>query len=319
MRQRPTPVPDSARHSEPSPLGWFGRGLFARIARQPKSVQIAEGLALIVLIGLTDYWTHWGLDLSPLYMIPVLWISYHTDKNTGLLLALSSVVMCCAITTTMAPPSIPLTFHYFNSLIKFILFLVIVYLFSYLRGTLELVQRLANTDALTGLLNPRHFRQRAEAERQRAERYRRCLTVVYLDLDYFKDFNDRWGHRTGDTLLRTVAEVLRQGTRSHDLVARLGGDEFGLLLAETDYDSAHGCLDRLRDQLLEAMTPHGWQMTFSIGAVTYLEMPPDVDGMLEQADQFMYQVKRNGKDRLEHQLLEPAELALTGGSLLIRS
>lgn len=301
---RPTvPIPGSGWHSKSSRLSALHTMCSSRFARQSRLLQIMQGLATIVLIGLADYQMRCGLDLSPLYLLPVVWISYHTDKNTGVLLALSSVVMCCATDTVLAPPSIPLAFHYSNSVIKFILLLVIVDLLSYLRGSLNGVQRLANTDALTGLLNPRYFQQRTELERQRAERYGRCLTAVYLDLDCFKQFNDSRGHQTGDTLLRTVADVLRQSTRSQDLVARLGGDEFGLLLTEADYETAHGCLKRLHERLLRVVQEYGWQVTVSVGAVTYTQSFPKVTTMLEQADQFLYDVKRNGKNRLEHRLI----------------
>ena len=303
MNRQTVPVPGSGWHSKSSHLSALHTVHSSRFARQSRLLQIMEGLATIVLIGLTDYQTRCGLDLSPLYLLPVLWISYHTDKSTGLLLALSSVVTGCATNKALAHPSVPLAFHYSNSVIQFILFLVVVDLLSYLRGTLKGVQRLANTDALTGLLNPRCFRQRTELERQRAERYGRFLTVVYLDLDCFKQFNDSRGHQAGDTLLRTVAEILRQSTRAQDLVARLGGDEFGLLLTEADYETAHGCLQRLHERLLRGAQEYGWQVTVSLGVVTYTQAFPKVTRMLEQADQFLYDVKRNGKNRLEHRLI----------------
>src|SRR6185312_6159583 len=105
---------------------------------------------------------------------------------------------------------------------------------------------LARIDALTGVANGRTFYDLARVELCRFQRTGRPFTVAYLDLDNFKQVNDRLGHPAGDDLLRRVAQVLRDNTRVLDVPARLGGDEFALLLPETDAEDALPVLSKLR-------------------------------------------------------------------------
>jgi diguanylate cyclase (GGDEF)-like protein len=136
----------------------------------------------------------------------------------------------------------------------------------------------------------------AAVELERSRRTARPLTVAYLDIDDFKRVNDAQGHARGDALLVTLASTLRGTTRSLDVVARLGGDEFGLLLVDTDGPTADLLLQRLRATLALAVAQYGWDVTFSLGAVTFLDPARSVDEMMGRADQLMYDAKRAGKN-----------------------
>jgi diguanylate cyclase (GGDEF)-like protein len=127
--------------------------------------------------------------------------------------------------------------------------------------------------------------------------------VAYVDCDDFKRVNDLLGHAEGDQLLAMVAATLRGETRAADVVARLGGDEFGLLLVDTDGPTAEALLQRLRLALLQVMREHGWKVTFSIGAVTFLVAPFSAEDMISRADQLMYATKRRGKNGLSHEVV----------------
>jgi diguanylate cyclase (GGDEF)-like protein len=142
----------------------------------------------------------------------------------------------------------------------------------------------------------------AEAELKRAGRYGRPLTAVYIDLDNFKNVNDAFGHEVGNSLLRIVAATLAANVRSSDVVARLGGDEFAIVLAETNVSSAKAYLKKAQGQLLEVMKDNNWNVTFSIGAVTFTHPPKSVDDMVKQADDLMYSAKRQGRNNLLHQV-----------------
>jgi diguanylate cyclase (GGDEF)-like protein len=127
--------------------------------------------------------------------------------------------------------------------------------------------------------------------------------VAYLDLDNFKEVNDRFGHSRGDSLLRLVAATIRTNLRKTDMVARLGGDEFALLLPETGYEPAAAVLRKIHQLLLGKMQRCGYPVTCSIGAVTFLRPAESVEELIKRADACMYAAKRGGKDRMKHVLV----------------
>jgi diguanylate cyclase (GGDEF)-like protein len=164
-----------------------------------------------------------------------------------------------------------------------------------LRERLGREELLARTDALTHIPNRRAFFEAAALEVERARRTGRPITAAYVDVDGFKDVNDRLGHAQGDALLVSVAQTLRSATRAIDAVARLGGDEFGLVLPDTDAAKAEGLLVRLRAAVVDAMGRDGWGTSVSIGAATFLSPPASVDEMMARADELMYAAKHDEK------------------------
>jgi diguanylate cyclase (GGDEF)-like protein len=124
-----------------------------------------------------------------------------------------------------------------------------------------------------------------QAEINRSRRYKHSLTLAYIDLDNFKQVNDRFGHSTGDLLLKLIVEIASQNIRNTDLFGRMGGDEFVLLLPETNYQAARIVLTRVQ-------------------AITFINQPNSSEAMLERVDKLMYQVKNSGKNRIEHNLFE---------------
>jgi diguanylate cyclase (GGDEF)-like protein len=193
-------------------------------------------------------------------------------------------------------------FFLINFLIRCLFFLTFVTLLGNLRRALEQLQTLATIDTLTKVLNRRKFWEVAIVELKRASRYGHPFTIAYLDLDSFKHVNDTLGHEVGDRLLRFVADTIRKNLRETDTVARLGGDEFVILLSETAYEPAGVCLRKVQHKLLNATKECKWDVTFSIGAVTFLNAPDSVETMVRTADNLMYSVKRNGKNQIRHEI-----------------
>ena len=181
-------------------------------------------------------------------------------------------------------------------------FTVTTYLLSALKASYKRERRFAYTDDMTGLANRRFFHELLQIEIDRAYRYAHHLTIAYIDVDDFKHVNDQFGHATGDALLQSIAAIMTSQVRNIDIVARMGGDEFALLLPETDYESAQIVLERLHARLLEPSENQPLSVTFSIGAVTFLALPNSASLAIERADQIMYNVKKSGKNRLEHEL-----------------
>ncbi|MBI3014821.1 MAG: GGDEF domain-containing protein, partial [Candidatus Tectomicrobia bacterium] len=164
---------------------------------------------------------------------------------------------------------------------------------------------LARTDSLTGVINRRYFFELAQRENSRAHRHKQPFTVMFIDLDNFKDVNDVSGHMTGDALLRLVGETMRKNLRQTDIIARLGGDEFAVLLPETGPEpSVHIVMRKLQENLLQVMEKNGWPVTFSIGAVTFLRPPSSVDEMIRLPDDLMYSVKGKGKNMIKYAVFD---------------
>jgi two-component system cell cycle response regulator len=163
-------------------------------------------------------------------------------------------------------------------------------------------KRLANTDALTGLCNYRSFQERLAQEIVRAQRYYRPLSLIMIDVDHFKAYNDTWGHLQGDQVLATVAQLLRQTSRNTDIVARYGGEEFVLILPETDAEKAETLGYRLCEQVESRTFPGeeqlpGKTLTISVGLTSYT--PPDSkESFIQKADKALYQAKRLGRNRV---------------------
>ena len=165
-----------------------------------------------------------------------------------------------------------------------------------LRGALEREKNVARIDFLTGVLNRRGFYEMAGTESQRSRRYKRPLSLVYVDIDNFKGVNDSLGHESGDELLTHVAAAIQGAVRGTDVVGRLGGDEFSVLLPETDHEKGMVVVEKVRRQLLESMRKRNWPVTFSVGVTSFRTAPESVDEMIREADRVMYSVKLKGKD-----------------------
>lgn len=166
--------------------------------------------------------------------------------------------------------------------------------------TRHVLEQLANKDGLTGLMNRRHFMQVAEVELQRAQRYRRPVTVAMADLDYFKKLNDTYGHAAGDTVLRTFADLVREALRQSDLVCRYGGEEFAFLFPEIDPGDAAKLAERLRMRCAETdiALPDGRsvKVTVSIGLADASECPIEI--ALKRADEALYDAKHLGRNTI---------------------
>jgi diguanylate cyclase (GGDEF)-like protein/PAS domain S-box-containing protein/putative nucleotidyltransferase with HDIG domain len=160
-------------------------------------------------------------------------------------------------------------------------------------------ERLATTDGLTGLKNHRAFQDRLKEECDRAVRYHSPVSLVLLDVDRFKHYNDTYGHPEGDTVLKQVAEILLREARSIDIVARYGGEEFVVVLPETDAEPARRVAERLRHAIASA----SWKqvsITASFGVATLSLLLPNAADLVGEADKAMYRSKYRGRNCVTH-------------------
>lgn len=157
----------------------------------------------------------------------------------------------------------------------------------------------AITDGLTGLFNHTYFHQRLEEELSRARRYERPLSLMMLDLDNFKRFNDNHGHVQGDHVLTTVGPVLVRAVRREDVVCRYGGEEFAVIMSETDTPAARAAAERVRDAVEREFRQRGPEpLTVSIGVASFPNHAQIRIELIEAADRALYLSKRVGKNRV---------------------
>lgn len=156
----------------------------------------------------------------------------------------------------------------------------------------------AATDGLTGLWNRRHFDEALASSLAYAGRHDQPLSVILIDVDLFKSYNDTYGHPAGDDVLRTVAEVLRTGARVHDVVARYGGEEFAVLLPATNAAGAVLVGERLRLAIEQRVWPMR-SISVSVGVATAAESS-SLPGLVARADGALYAAKQRGRNQVVH-------------------
>ncbi|MFQ5890243.1 MAG: GGDEF domain-containing protein [Gemmatimonadota bacterium] len=165
------------------------------------------------------------------------------------------------------------------------------------------LRQLSATDPLTGLMNRRAFDERLVEELARARRYGRPISIAMIDIDYFKQFNDTYGHVCGDDALRSVAATLRSRLRTGDVVARYGGEEFVVLLPETAAHTAVATAELLRRAVAASpLSLNGYRdpipVTVSIGVASWPEHGTEISRLQERADDRLYQAKLAGRDQV---------------------
>ncbi|MDP3732378.1 MAG: GGDEF domain-containing protein [Candidatus Omnitrophota bacterium] len=163
------------------------------------------------------------------------------------------------------------------------------------------VQELAIIDSLTSISNRRHFLERFEEELERSKKFDYKFSCLMIDIDYFKDFNDRYGHIVGDAILRELSRTIQENIRQIDLIGRYGGEEFSIILSETDKDGAQFAAERIRlaiqDKHIRAYDEE-LKITVSIGISIFPYDGKDMERLIDTADAALYQAKQAGKNRV---------------------
>lgn len=170
-----------------------------------------------------------------------------------------------------------------------------------LRESEKRYREMSITDSLTKLYNSRHFFRQLRQEVERAKRYEEPLSLILLDIDNFKGYNDTYGHLEGDRVLAVLAEVIRRNLRTADTAFRYGGEEFTIILPETEGENAVLVAERLRkgfeETVLSPLPRSEVHMTVSVGVAQYL--PDELeDVFIKRADGAMYTAKTSGKNRV---------------------
>jgi diguanylate cyclase (GGDEF)-like protein len=261
----------------------------------------------VLLIGWARFLTGPELAFSFFYLPPIITVTWLVGARAGILISFVSASSWLVADMLMLEQYTSIYIPLINELFRLAVFLFIVFIIARYKETLDAHKELAMVDPLTGVANRRAFFQLSRSETERSRRYSHPFSVMVIDIDNFKQINDRFGHDTGDRLLITVVETIKHHVRAMDIVARFGGDEFVVLLARAAEKPAIAVAGKLQKQLLSKMESNRWRVTFSIGLATYRSPPHNIEEAIKVADELMYQVKRSGKNDIKHAVMNMEE------------
>jgi diguanylate cyclase (GGDEF)-like protein len=190
-----------------------------------------------------------------------------------------------------------------------IFFLFLAFLIGWLWGNLKLKQmefektlkKMARTDALTGLMNRYAFHEQFNYEKERVTRYPAALSIAMIDIDHFKQLNDKYGHIIADEILRKLSSILKETLRKVDYICRFGGEEFVILLPETNLEQAIVIIERIRkviEKYKYISKEKQIQFTISAGITQWKDKSDTIDKILFRVDQLLYQAKNQGRNKV---------------------
>jgi len=217
------------------------------------------------------------------------------------------IVTCAATMWDLNSPQFsPFAYGSFNwsvQISRLVLILAATVLSTTVVFRVQRLLRLSTCDRMTGLFNRGYFDERVLEEVSRASRYNRPLTLVMMDLDHFKTFNDSYGHTAGDEALRVLASIMQTSFRHSDITARYGGEEFVVILPETDGAAAAEKVEKLRQLIENTPIPVPGQglverLTISAGLACFPEDGPTATQILDVADRRLFAAKREGRNRI---------------------
>ena len=267
-----------------------------QVEARKRLIAVAGTAVLTLGIFAANVATPPTVKLGLFYLVPVLVATWFAGTGWGALFVAASVVLRIQVELDQQVDSTMLI-AMLNQGSFAVVAAIAMFAFRHLQYTQKELHDLAIHDPLTRVLNARSFSDRLGLELSRNRRYKRPLSLLYLDLDNFKALNDSRGHQTGDAALRLVADAMSRAVREADVVGRMGGDEFAVLMPETDGPLAHAAARRLADGIRASFdgTP---PLSASIGIVSFTDTAAGTDDVLRRADQAMYEAKHAGKNRV---------------------
>jgi diguanylate cyclase (GGDEF)-like protein len=277
------------------------RNISEYLSHQSITVLGIVSIVSMIIVGVIDYLTGSEISVSLFYLISIFVAAWFVGRRFAFVISLLSAIMWHIASYTLTDTHIYPAVAYWNTFVRFGFFIITAYLIATIKIRLDTERHFSREDALTGVANVRSFYEKMENEIFRSRRYKRPLTLAYIDLDDFKQINDQNGHSAGDEVLQKVARTIDTNIRVIDTIGRLGGDEFALLLPEITAKQAQVTIKRLGICLREVMDA----VTCSIGVITILHNPPAAQEIIKMADDLMYEAKRAGKDTVRYEVWQP--------------
>ncbi len=229
----------------------------------------------------------------------------HTEIATRkkLFIYLLYVSLCCFVTAILNIVQTVYALKINVTAASFIIPLAAGLLFGLMLAHIQILSEklstMAYTDSLTHIYNRLHFAHFLNAEVDKVKRYHSTFSIIFFDLDHFKNTNDNFGHPAGDEVLKKVAEIVSEANRSADIFARYGGEEFIILTPETDLNGALIHAERLRRKIEQHEFQGIGHISSSFGVAEFDVEKEDVDHLLKRADKALYMAKELGRNRVE--------------------
>ncbi len=265
-----------------------------RLLALPLLLRTALALLLLGVVASLNAFAGAEMSFSIFYLVPVVYAGILISAGPGRIFAVVSAAVWGYLDVTNGMPYSVWWIPLWNASVRFVFFLLINELVVALWNVYQHERMLSRTDGLTGLANARVFKEHVERTIGLSMRNGLPFTIAYIDLDHFKQINDRSGHTEGDRLLKVAASIVGGDLRATDTAARLGGDEFALLLPDTGAAQARILLERIMEKVAREVTSR-WLVSMTIGAATYIEAPDNVDCAIRLADTLMYRGKEQGR------------------------
>ncbi|MEW6087595.1 MAG: GGDEF domain-containing protein [bacterium] len=258
-------------------------------------------LVISIAVFLFDiYLTNDEIRLLLPYIIIIYFSVWYLGSKTGIFFSLLAILFwSIAYINSIGDHNIN---NIFNVIIKIFFIGIQYFIINNSRRIFLDNEKLAQTDSLTGIMNRRAFYNMLTYEIEKAKRENSILSLVFIDLDNFKNINDTFGHKTGDDLLKIFCSEVKNMIRTTDAFGRMGGDEFAILLPKNNGSETSLFVKRIQDRIIPIFMDNHWDVTLSIGVIT-TDKPVDVDDLIHQADTLMYKVKNKGKNNIEYKNL----------------
>lgn len=270
---------------------------FEKLLSSSNIIRRVTILVLILVLGWLDLFTGYEYSFSVFYLLPVSIAAWFDHKIIVVFTIILSGATWFYADVSSGHLYVNSLAPYWNIFVRFIFFSIVALLVLKVRRDFAAMTDMAMQDSLTSLSNTRAFNLEYQLIRQKKSNDDHKIAVAIIDLDYFKNVNDSYGHSQGDVVLVEFSKLLKETSRKTDIIARLGGDEFVVILKNTDMHSIQNYEKRLRSSFEQSKLKQKFGVDFSMGVGIFNDLPENLDDATHLADELMYQSKQAGKSQ----------------------
>jgi diguanylate cyclase (GGDEF)-like protein len=281
-------------------MGLFKKYILEYDTGEPKHriVGLAASAIFTSIIGALDVITGFELASSFFYLLPVTVAVVMCGRRLALLVSFLCASVWLGADIYSGAHYSKLLIPYWNAMTILGYYVVHTFLFSFMLTLLKEQRQLAVKDHMTGVLNGRMFEEILSLEISNAERTGKSVALCYLDIDNFKNINDKFGHSEGDKVLKAFCKIAADNIRSSDILARVGGDEFAILFREAGLAEGKEIMERIGASLSQLSDAMKCTPQLSVGIANFITPPSSANTIMAEADKLMYEAKKQGKNRI---------------------